>query len=55
MLVPLTPTEKAVLLPLHADTFDGCEVIAGAEFTDRVAALEVAAGEQAPLTTQRYW
>jgi hypothetical protein len=54
MFEPETLIEKAVLFPEHTEILAGCEVIEGAEFTVRVAVFEVAAGEHAPLTIQRY-
>ena len=47
--------EKLVLLPAHTVAPAGLDVIAGAVFIFNVAAVEVAAGEQAPDTTALYW
>jgi hypothetical protein len=53
--VPDAVTEKEVLFPSQTVVFEGCEVTAGAAFMVIVAAFEVAAGEQAPLTMHLYW
>jgi len=51
---PVAITLKLVLLPAPTVESDGWLVMAGAMFTDNVAAEEVALGVHEPLTTQRY-
>jgi hypothetical protein len=53
-LVPLTPTENAVVFPEQTDILEGCEVIEGGRLTVNVAEFEVAAGVQLPVMMQRY-
>jgi hypothetical protein len=53
--VPVALTEKVASLPEQMVTLLGEEVIAGAVFIVSVAALEVALGEQVPLTIHLYW
>ncbi|MNE08899.1 hypothetical protein D3C80_1015610 [compost metagenome] len=47
-------TEKAVLPPKQTDVDEGCAVIAGAEFTIRVALFEVAVEVQVLFATTLY-
>ena len=52
--MPVAVTEKLVLWPGHFSLAIGSTLTTGATSTVKVAAAEVAAGEQVPLTIQRY-